>query len=127
MNRIKYGILILGIAAGLGLAALPTTVSAANVFDDACSGNAADTVLCKNRNDDVQSVVKIVVNTLLYILGAISVVIIIIAGIMYTVSGGDAAAVTKAKNTIMYAVVGLVVALLAYAIVNFVLDRLGVL
>jgi hypothetical protein len=46
---------------------------------------------------------------------------IVIGGIRYTTSNGDSAGITSAKNTILYAVVGLIVALLAYAIVNFVL------
>ena len=49
---------------------------------------------------------------------------VIIGGIQYTTSGGDSAAVTKAKNTILYGIVGLVIALLAYAIVNFVITRI---
>lgn len=61
-----------------------------------------------------------IVNVLLFILGAIAVLMIIIGGIRYVVSGGDSGAVTGAKNTIFYAVIGLVVAMLAYAIVNFV-------
>lgn len=64
-----------------------------------------------------------VTNVLLFIIGAISVLMIIYGGIRYTISGGDAAAVTGAKNTILYAVVGLVVAIMAYAIVNFVLTQ----
>jgi hypothetical protein len=46
---------------------------------------------------------------------------LIIGGIRYTVSNGDSAAVTSAKNTILYAVIGIVVAILAYALVNFVI------
>lgn len=65
----------------------------------------------------------IITNTLLFIIGAVSVLMIIYGGIRYTISGGDAAAVTAAKNTILYAVVGLVVAIMAYAIVNFVLTQ----
>jgi hypothetical protein len=55
-------------------------------------------------------------------LGAISVIMIIIGGLRYVISGGNATAVTAAKNTILYAIVGVIVALLAYAIINFVLD-----
>lgn len=65
-----------------------------------------------------------ITNVLLFIIGAVSVIMLIIGGIRYTVSGGDSAAVTSAKNTILYAVVGIIVALLAYAIVNFVLGSL---
>lgn len=66
--------------------------------------------------------IKNIVNILLFVLGAIAVIMIVIGGIRYTLSNGDSSAITGAKNTILYAVVGLVVALLAYAIVNFVLD-----
>jgi hypothetical protein len=65
-----------------------------------------------------------IVNILLFIIGAISVIMLIIGGIRYTISGGDSSAVTSAKNTIMYAIVGIIVAVLAYAIVNFVLRGL---
>lgn len=63
-----------------------------------------------------------ITNVLLFIIGAISVIMIVIGGLRYVISGGDSAQVTGAKNTILYAVVGLVVALLAYAIINFVLS-----
>ncbi|MNY81379.1 hypothetical protein D3C86_2229240 [compost metagenome] len=61
---------------------------------------------------------------MLFIIGALSVIMLIIGGIRYTVSGGNASAITAAKNTIMYAIVGIIVAVLAYAIVNFVLTTL---
>ncbi len=72
---------------------------------------------------DEGGVFTTVVNVLLFIIGAISVIMIIFAGIKYTTSSGDAAKVGEAKNTILYAVIGLIVAVLAYAIVNFVLKR----
>ncbi|HET8884024.1 MAG TPA: pilin [Candidatus Saccharimonadales bacterium] len=61
-----------------------------------------------------------ITNVLLFIIGAIAVIMLIIGGIRYVVSGGDSSAVTGAKNTILYAIVGIVVAILAYALVNFV-------
>jgi len=67
---------------------------------------------------------KTITNTALFIIGALSVIMLIYGGIRYTVSMGDAKNVEAAKNTIMYAIVGIVVALLAYAIVNFVLGAL---
>jgi hypothetical protein len=62
-----------------------------------------------------------ITNVLLFVIGAISVIMIIIGGLRYVISGGDSSNVTAAKNTILYAVVGLIVALFAYAIINFVL------
>lgn len=66
---------------------------------------------------------KTITNTILYILGAVAVLMIIIGGVRYVVSGGDSSAVSGAKNTILYAVIGLVVAMLAFAIVNFIIGR----
>jgi lysylphosphatidylglycerol synthetase-like protein (DUF2156 family) len=65
-----------------------------------------------------------IVNTALFIIGAISVLMLIYGGIRYTTSGGSEKSVTAAKNTILYAVVGIIVAVLAFAIVNFVLTAL---
>ena len=65
-----------------------------------------------------------VTNTILYIVGIIAVVMLIIGGIKYVVSGGDSKKVTDAKNTVLYAIIGLVIAFLAFAIVNFVISSL---
>ncbi|MEI6228505.1 MAG: hypothetical protein WCP11_00535 [Candidatus Saccharibacteria bacterium] len=60
------------------------------------------------------------INIALYVVGAISVVMLIIGGIRYTTSAGNDKSVIGAKNTIMYAVIGVIVSLLAYAVINFV-------
>ena len=64
------------------------------------------------------------INILLYVVGILAVVMIIVSGLKMTMSAGDAGAVQKAKNTLVYAIIGLVIAVLAYAIVNFVLKKL---
>ena len=63
-----------------------------------------------------------ITNTILYILGVISVIMLIYGGLKYALSGGDSKKVTDAKNTILYALIGLIIAVLSYAIVNFVLN-----
>ena len=65
---------------------------------------------------------RTITNVMLFLIGAISVIMLIIGGLRYVVSGGDSTAVTNAKNTILYAVVGIVVAILAYAVVSFVIS-----
>ena len=65
-------------------------------------------------------------NTILYIVGIVSVIMLIWGGIRYILSGGDNKKVTDAKNTILYAIIGLIIAILAFAIVNFVLNAIGV-
>jgi len=70
------------------------------------------------------SIFVTVTNILLFIIGAIAVIMLIIGGIRYVVSAGDQTAVTSAKNTILYAIIGIIVAFLAYAAVNFVSSQL---
>lgn len=68
-------------------------------------------------------VIPDITNTLLYAAGIIAVIMIIVGGIMYSLSAGDSKKAGTAKDTILYAVIGLVITLLAGAIVNFVLGR----
>ena len=63
-----------------------------------------------------------ITNTVLYIVGIISVVMLIYGGLRYVISGGDSKKVTDAKNTILYAIIGLIISILAFAIVNFVIN-----
>ncbi len=66
-----------------------------------------------------------ITNTILFAVGIISVVMLILGGLRYIISGGDSKKVTDAKNTIMYAIIGLIIAILSYAIVNFVISAVG--
>lgn len=68
--------------------------------------------------------VKTVIGQLLLLAAAIAVIIVIYGGIRYIISQGDASHVAAAKNTILYAVIGLLVSLFAYAIVQFVVKAL---
>ena len=72
----------------------------------------------------VAGVFTVISNTLLFIVGALSVVMLIFGGLRYIISGGNATAVTAAKNTILYAIIGLIIAVMAYAAINFVLTSL---
>lgn len=72
---------------------------------------------------EVEDTIKTITNVLLFIIGAVAVIVIIAGGVMYTVSGGDAGRAKSAKDTIFYAVIGLIVALVAYAVVNFVINQ----
>lgn len=81
-------------------------------------------VSADNQTDPIfgdGSVFQTVTNVLLFLVGAISVIMLIVGGIRYILSSGDQQRVTDAKNTIMYAIIGIIVAVLAWAIVNFIL------
>lgn len=59
------------------------------------------------------------------VIGAVSVIMLIWGGLRYIISGGDSKKITDAKNTILYAIIGLIIAVLSYAIINFVLNSIS--
>lgn len=71
-------------------------------------------------NRTVLGTIQQATDVLIFITSAIAVLMIIVGGLRYTTSAGDQAAMTSAKNTIMYALIGLIVAVMAYAIVHFI-------
>lgn len=66
-----------------------------------------------------------VANTLIFLVGAVSVIFLIIGGLRYVISNGDSKAVTAAKDTILYAIIGVVVAVVSFALVSFVTTALA--
>lgn len=72
---------------------------------------------------DLPAQAKTIINTMLFIVGMLAVVMIIFSGIRYITAHGDKGQVDSAKNTLIYSIVGLVIAILAYAIVNWVMGR----
>lgn len=125
IKTILSGIFMIPLIA-LGISAFAPLAQPANAEYDSIQQGASD-----GKTDEQSSnlfgddgVFKIITNTALFLIGAISVIMLIYGGITYTLSAGDSTKVTNAKNTIMYAIIGIVVALLAYAIVNFVLGQL---
>ncbi len=113
---------------GASLVLSPAPANAA--FDKGLS-DGANSAQGKDQQGDASSlfgeggqggIFRTITNVLLFLIGAISVIMLIIGGIRYVVSGGDSTAVQNAKNTILYAIVGVVVAILAYAVVNFVIS-----
>jgi hypothetical protein len=93
-------------------------VSAVSIFDgvNAAHGNGQPTALFGGSG-----IITTITNTLLFIAGALAVIMIIFGGLRYVTSAGNSTSVTAAKNTILYAIVGLIICVLAFAAVNFVL------
>ena len=118
MKKLKLA--VISIAALLGVMTLvPSYVGASPASQIQGGVNQAGG---SGETSNLGSRVKTIVNILLYILGAIAVVMIVIGGIRYTTSNGESSSIKSAKDTILYSVIGLVVAIMAFAIVNFVLD-----
>ena len=79
---------------------------------------------CTEQDSGLQGTVKTVINVLSVVVGIVAVIMIIVGGFRYITSGGNDASVTSAKNTILYAIIGLVVVALAQVIVRFTLSKL---
>ena len=108
-------------AIGLGVALIATPVSALGEGGAPAGVNAArgDNTPTNLINGDT-SIVKRGIN-MLFGVGVLSVIMLIFGGFRYVISGGKKESVTNAKNTILYAIIGLLVAVFAYAIINFIL------
>ena len=78
----------------------------------------------KNEKNDLYGNVRTIINWIVMVVGIVAVIMIIIGGIFYVISAGDPGKIKKAKDTILYGIIGLVIVLLAFAIVNFVLGIL---
>lgn len=74
----------------------------------------------------LQDVFTVVANVLIFVVGAISIIMIIIGGLKYVLSSGDPSKVNSAKNTILYSLVGVSLAILSYAMVNYVIGQFGI-
>jgi len=121
MLKVVLPLLICGILIGVNVAANVGDASAITLREGA---EAARCDQCPENLFGDAGVFKQITNVVLYIVGVIAVIMLIIGGIKYVVSGGDAKKVTDAKNTVLYAIIGLIIAFLAFAIVNFVITSL---
>lgn len=92
--------------------------SAKQCIDQGLTASGASTT-----PNSLSSILTTVTNILLFLMGAVSVIMVIIGGFRYVTSQGDQTQMQSAKNTILYAVVGLIVAIAAYAIVSFVINQ----
>ena len=118
--------LTLTIANMINLSMFFPTLAAGISDADLCDSSLPPSVLeangCKGTEDNLPIVVINILNAIITVLGLVAVVVIIYGGIQMT-STGDAGKVKKAKDTILYAVIGLIVCVLAFAIVNFVIKN----
>ena len=117
------------LVAVLGFAVAPATTAYAAKIDINDANQEVSEEACKNVNDcnpssPLGSVFSNVTNVILFLVGAVAVIMLIIGGFRYVMSNGDAGAIKGAKDTILYAIIGIVVAFLAYAAVNFITDQL---
>jgi len=101
---------------------------AASAKDEICSGvgaaSGASGCSTPKGSPTVNSVINTVINIISAFVGVVAVIMIVFAGFRYVTSGGDSSKISSAKNTLIYAVVGIVVAALAQVIVRYVVTQI---
>lgn len=125
----KYLLNALVAAALLAPFAVPATVGAqgSNIQDGLCQGAnlriGNENCNAGNPEGRVNSLITTVINIFSIVVGVVAVIMIIIGGLKYITSSGDSNNITSAKNTILYAIIGLIVVALAQFVVKFVLSK----
>ncbi len=124
-SLVKIGAAMIGLMMLVGGVAFPRMAYAA---DPICSDSSASEDLkkaagCGVTETNAKNITGTVIKVLMYIAGILAVIMVIYAGFLYVTSAGDSGKVQKAKTALIYAVVGIVVAVLAYAIVAFVIKQ----
>ena len=114
----------------LGFTAARTHAASVDPREQACqalggaSGSAgASSCATSPAGPDVNSTLKTGINVFSFIVGFAAIIMIVVGGLKYIISNGDSSNINSAKNTILYAIIGLVVVALAQIIVRFVLDK----
>jgi hypothetical protein len=106
-------------------------VLAEDVFRESCSGLGGSTSFCQdvrstsgeNKITGPNGIVTKIGQVIVFLAGGISLIMIVVGGFKYAISAGDSNAVTSAKNTVLYAIIGLVITIFSQVIVSFVLSK----
>lgn len=123
LNKIMISLALFGAA----VAPLAPVAVYAQGKEDICKGIALTGGTCDPNADttgpSIDSTIATVVNILSLVVGVIAVIMVIIGGLKYITSSGDSNNISSAKNTILYAIIGLVIVALAQVLVRFVLNK----
>ena len=119
------GLIVLATPTLVSAQAAPTPAPATNPSKDAvCQGVALTGGDCNaDAEGQVNTIIESVINILSVLVGVASVIMIMIGGFKYVTSNGDSNSIGSAKNTILYAIIGLVVVAMAQTIVQFTVRR----
>jgi len=128
MKRIKLFlatfILLLGIGGMVpALASAATQTPKESVCSTLSGGSNSDCSQTPAGGVDLNNLVRAIINVMSVLIGVVAVIMIMVSGYKYITAGGDSNKVTSAKNTLIYAIIGLLVAALAQVIVVFVLRQ----
>ncbi|MFO0887163.1 MAG: hypothetical protein H6793_01750 [Candidatus Nomurabacteria bacterium] len=128
MSRLTLVITVIGLLIGL-IVFYPRITYAEDPFSGVCSGRSSSSSACQTHTTTnpllgPNGIITKVIEIMIMIAGVASVIMIMVGGFKYMVSNGDSGKVSSAKDTILYSIIGLVVVVIAQAIVSFVITRL---
>ncbi len=127
IKTIKKFITHLSVASLLLVPVLVPAVAHADIAQNLCNGSdltVTNTGTCDaTSSGKVDTLLTNVINIFSIVVGVIAVIMIIIGGLQYITSGGESGKITGAKNTLLYAIIGLIIVALAQIIVKFVINR----
>lgn len=129
IQKLKRTVIVLALAAGLFIPTLAVQPAYAQIDDGskdaACAGLGAAGESCDSQNasSSVTNLLRTVISLLSWVVGIVSIIMMIVGGLKYITSNGDSNAITSAKNTVTYALIGVVIAALSQVLVQFVLNR----
>lgn len=127
--RIRKLIMTATLALAFLLPAGTAMAAEKNVLQEACSAGATgESSVCQSQNSGdpitgTNGVLAKAARIISYLAGAAAVILFIIGGFMYVTSDGEASKLSTAKNTLIYAVVGLIVVVFAQSIIIFVINK----
>ncbi len=130
IKRIAAGLLVALAVVGVPLALSAPVYAQSSITDCLSQGTNLDGDLSgdctpgdTSTGDNLTDIITLIVNIISVVVGVIAVIMIIWGGAKYITSGGESGKITNAKNTIIYALIGLVIVALAQVIVHFVLNK----
>lgn len=118
MDRLR----LLAVSLGLTFALVAAPVGAQGIFEGCKEGEAVNSKLCGDDGTEASSIVKNLINTFLFVIGILAVAMIIHSGFKFVNSRGNPESIKAARETLLYSIIGLVVAILSFTIVNFVIS-----
>lgn len=132
-TKIQIAVAVAASAVMLGGFSAPAVYAAADINNNLCAGANLEVgsncetggITDAQAQERINNIIQTVINIFSIVVGVVSVIMIILGGLKYVTSGGDSSNVTGAKNTILYAIIGLVIVSLSQFIVRFVLSRLN--
>ena len=124
-----YALALTVVPGAMMLTASPAFAQNSEIQESLCSGANLEapgsTTSCATDTGGtgVNGIVNTVITVFSWVVGVVSVIMIIVGGFKYVTSGGESSGVTSAKNTILYAIVGLIIVAISQVVVKFVLSN----